>query len=181
MPLNPNWSCDVISRVACPFAIFVAGAVSGCNYHAAYIPSPPVPASCSSNKDMDGLHFSFHKWKEGLAILFVDRINGSVDERGSLDGDTYVERGSVKRADGTGYDWQIKTKDGRSADLTVNDVPYDLNKGRLFAIQLDGNKVIVHQLDRDISQLNIDLRQCTAFVNNSRDIVELVTGKSIRE
>jgi hypothetical protein len=130
---------------------------------------------------MDGLHFSFHRWKEGLAIMFVDQINGSVTNTGSVDGMTYTERGAVKRSDGTGYEWRLKTKDGRSADLTINDLSYDLTNGALFAIELDGEKVIVHQIDRDLSDLKIDLKQCTAFVNNSPEIVQLVTGKGNKE
>lgn len=172
---------NVISNVVWPIVLVVGVTVTGCSRNVTTIPSPPVSASCSSNKDMGGVHFSFHKWKEGLAIMFVDHINGGVTENGSLDENTYTDRVSVRRADGTGYEWQLTTKDGRSADLRINDVSYDLTKGALSAIQIDGKKVIVHQVDRDLSKLNIDLAQCTAFVNNSPDIIELVSDEATKQ
>jgi hypothetical protein len=168
------------SNVAWSVVLLAGVAVSGCGRDVTHIPSPPVSGSCGSNRDMEGIHFSFHKWKEGLAVMFVDRINGSVTESGSVDGITYIDRGSVRRTDGTGYEWRLKTKDGRSADLTINDVSYNLRKGALFAIQLDGDNVIVHQIDRDLSGLNIDLKQCTAFVNNSPDVIQLITGEDAK-
>ena len=169
----------MISNVVWPFVLVVSIAVSGCSKHVTTIPSPPEPARRGSNKDMGGLHFEFYKWKAGLAIMFVDRINGSVNGKGSTDETTFMDRVSVQRRNGTGYEWQLKTKDGRSADLRINDVSYDLTKGTLFAIQLDeGDNVIVHQVDRDLSKLNINLKTLTAFVNNSPDIIQLVTPKT---
>ena len=170
----------MISNVVCPIVLVVAVTMTGCSRNATTIPSPPVSASCSSNKDMGGVRFSFHKWKEGLAIMFVDQMNGGVTENGSLDGTTYTDRVSVRREDGIGYEWQLTTKDGRSADLRINDVSYDLTRGALFAIQLDGKNVIVHQVDRDLSKLNIDLAQCTAFVHANPDLIQLVTDDANR-
>jgi len=178
---NPKDVPTVKSNVVCRFVLLVIIAVSGCSKHVTSIPSPPEPATRGSNKDMGGLHFEFYKWKEGLAIMFVDRINGSVVGKGSSDDTTVTDRVSVRRADGVGYEWRLKTKDGRSADLTINDVSYDLTKGTLFAIQLDGENVIVHQVDRDLSKLDIDLRTLTAFVNNSPEIIQLVTGEGNKE
>jgi hypothetical protein len=102
--------------------------VGGCSKHY-IVPSPPLPATCSSNEDMDGIRFSFNKWKGGLAIMFVDSVNGSVIANGSLNGSTYTGHVSVRRADGDGYDWRLVTKDGRTAELAINDVSYDLTKG----------------------------------------------------
>lgn len=172
-----NGAANVISNVMWSVVIVVSVAVSGCGRTVTHIPSPPVPAKCGSNKDMGGIHFSFHKWKEGLAIMFVDRMNGSVTESGLVEGLAYIDRGSVKRPDGTGYEWRLKTKDGRSAELIINDVSYDLTKGTLFGIELNGENVIVHQINRNLSELNTDLKQCTQFVNDNPEMIQLVTGK----
>lgn len=154
-------------------------AVVGCRYEVAAIPPIPTPRSISSNKDMNGLHFTFDKWDQGLTVMFVDNVHGGTDRNGKMDGSTYSKRTSVRRAGGVGYDWVLTTADGKSAELIINEVPYDLRAGALFVVQTDGQNVVVHQLSHDLSMLNYDLAECTSFVNNNREIIELLNPGAI--
>lgn len=156
-------------------------AIVGCKPQEIVIAPAPIPASCASNEGLNGYRFSFDKWKEGLAIMFVDRINGSASAHGRFDGTTYTSQVSVRRDDGTGYEWRLTTTDGRSAELTVNGTAYDLTKGSLFVVELDGEKAIVQQIDRDLSGLNVEVGECTEFVKSFPEVEPLISNEEQTE
>jgi hypothetical protein len=147
-------------------AFTVAGAAN-----ARDVVSPTLPAERASNADMDGLSFSFYKWKDGLAVMFVDSVGGGVHATGELTEAAYTADVRVKRSDGKGYAWRLVT-DGHGGELTINGKSYDLGKGTLFAIKLHGGKAVVHQIKSDLSRLDSEIPPCTTFVNDNRDLAK---------
>lgn len=145
-----------------PVALLLAGAddVPGARHYAVF---PPSPAQVSSSEGMNGLHFSFSRWKRGLTVMFVDDIKGSVDVRGQLDTHVYRSHQRVTRSDKQRYEWQLET-DGKSGKLMINGKQFELRKGTLFAVKLTGSKVVVRQLKQDFSKTESNIASCTKLV-----------------
>ena len=144
--------------------------------------TPPGPSVTSSV--VEDLGFSFIKWKEGRAIMFVDNIAGARrtgSGGGSTEDPVYRGSGSSKSNEGHGYEWAYETTDGKRVDLKINGVQYDLDKGGLFVVHLDGDQVTVHQQDIDLSQLNHDYEDCQAFLKGKPDLLKLARGESDKE
>jgi hypothetical protein len=153
-------------------------AIGGCGWTATHIPTPPTARTYSSNLNSpQDVCFHFYKWDDGLRVMFVDGVAGNVIRNGTIGAFVSTETGSVVRPDGQGYTWRIATTDGKSAELTIGDSRYDLTKGKLFAMRLEGDKIVVHQLDVDLSALGLSIEQCAAFFDQHPEVVDLVTGK----
>jgi hypothetical protein len=140
-----------------------------CAADARDVVSPSCPAQRASNANMDGLFFSFYKWEHGLAIMFVDSVGGGVRATGELAESDYTADVRVKRSDGKGYAWRLVT-DGHVGELTINGKSYDLSKGTLFAVKIQGGKAVVHQIKTDLSRLESEIPPCTKFVNSNGDL-----------
>jgi hypothetical protein len=137
--------------------------------------TPPGPDGCFSVID-EGAHFTFLKWKEGLAIMFVDRLNNHrTSGSSSTDDPVHRHRGSGQSDDGRRYDWELTTEDGRTASLKIHEKKYDLSEGTLFAIQLDSEQFTVHQLDHDISRLKNRIEDCRSFLRDNPDVLQRIT------
>jgi len=137
--------------------------------------TPPGPES-SFSVIADGAHCSFLKWEEGLTIMFLDRMSSHTQHGSSSTDDPFHRhRGSAKSEDGSRYDWELTTKDGRTANLEINGTKYDLSEGTLFAIQVEGKQVTVHQLENDISQLANQTEDCSKFLRDNPDIVQRIS------
>jgi hypothetical protein len=98
--------------------------------------TPPGPSITSSV--VEDLGFSFLKWKEGRAIMFVDNVGGGQTARGSGSTEDLVYRGSGSSTskDGHGYEWTYKTTDGKRVDLKIDGVEYDLKRISIFRSSL---------------------------------------------
>lgn len=132
----------------------------------------PVAASCSTNKDLNGLHLSFVRWGPELQVMFVDNLEGSSNARGSLEGHQYRYHATVRPAQGPELDWEMVSRDGRTARLVINDQNYDLKGGRLFAVRLVDDKITVRQFARDMSELPCEIPKCTKFVNDDQELLQ---------
>ena len=143
--------------------------------------TPPGPDTVLAT--VEDASFSFLKWKDGLAIMFVDEFNGHRvgGPGGSTEDPVYRVTGSSESGDGHGYNWELETSDGKIAKLKIDGVQYDLGKGGLFVVQLDGDQVIVHQKDVDLSELNTDHEDCQAFLKARPDLLKLASGTSDEE
>ena len=123
--------------------------------------TPPGPVS-SFGVVYHGAHCTYVKWEEGLAVMFLDRMSGHSGHGSSSTEDAlHRHRGSAKSEDGTGYEWELTTTDGRTGSLEINGTPYDLSEGALFAIQVEDKQLTVHQLENDISQLGHQIEDWT--------------------
>lgn len=170
-----------MSRPFVPLVLLIAATLSatvsmtGCARPVAGPPSTAVPASCSSNEGMNGLHFSFTRWDERSAVLMVDNLQGSTLSKGTLTEVQYQYR--VKRTSPSGEElnWQITTRDGKSGRLVINDRNYDLNRGRLFAAKRVADGLRIEQFDLDLTALECRIPVVTQFVNSCVPLQEFLS------
>ena len=138
--------------------------------------TPPGPSVTASV--VEDLGFSFLKWKEGRAIMFVDNVGGSQTRGGgSTEDPVWRGSGSSTSEDGHGYEWTYETTDEKRVDLKIDGVDYDLDKGGMFVIHLAGDQVTVHQRDVDLSQLTLDHDECRTFLKGKSDLLKLARGE----
>jgi hypothetical protein len=132
--------------------------------------TPPGPTTIGTSAP--GMSITFLRWKEGLMVLFVDNVKGSHRSggSGSTDNPVHTQRGSAGDADAGGYQWQLQTTDGKSANCRINGKEYDLSKGTLFVIQATGEQVEVHQLQRDLSNIPLNAEGCREAVREDAEI-----------
>jgi hypothetical protein len=122
------------------------------------------------------------KWEEGLTVVFLDRMSGhSGHGCSSTEDPLHRHRGSAQSDDGTGYEWELTTRDGRTGRLKINGTPYDLSEGALFAVQVEDEQVTVHQLDNDISQIGHRIEDCPKFVRDNPEVAQRISPPSIDE
>ena len=146
-------------------AVMWSASLAGCGSRA----TPPGPSSVFGFVEPD-LRFNFVLWKEGLAVMFVDNIGDQRHSSGhSSTGDpVYRQTGWARSKDGAEYNWEIRTSDGRTAELKINGVSYDIAKGTVFVILTGERKIAVDQLDLDLSGL-FDVSDCRTFITKNRD------------
>jgi hypothetical protein len=124
-------------------------------------------------------HFQFLLWEEGLAIMIVDNITGGHHGggHGSTSDPVRRQTGSAESKEGDRYDWEIETTDGRTAELKINSIDYDIAKGAVFVIQMNGKQLSVDQLDLELPELS-DVADCRAFIKENRDVIKLADRTS---
>ncbi len=98
--------------------LVLVATVAGCHRHGAKIPSVPVPASCASNKDMDGLSCDLYQWKDGASVMFVDQRVGSYGD-GIVKGLSSTDRSEVHEASGNSLHWELTRTAGQAVELTI--------------------------------------------------------------
>jgi len=72
---------------------------------------------------------------------------GGLSDNGELL--TVHERATHSLFDGTYLEWDLSTRDGRSGQVTINGVTYELSDGCLFLVSTKGGVIRVVQLGRD--------------------------------
>jgi hypothetical protein len=138
--------------------------------------TPPGASSCFGVVQ-EGVHCTFLKWEEGLAIMLVDRMNNHTGNGSSSTNDPlHRHRGSAMAEDGSGYDWEVATSDGQTASIKIDGTPYDLANGAVFAVEVSGQQVTVHQLDLGVSKLGNRIEECSKFLRDNPEIVQKITS-----
>jgi hypothetical protein len=84
--------------------------------------------------------------------------------------DFYHDAGSAWNQRGARYIWRLDTPDGNWATFRIDDKEYDLSEGALFVIKANGDKVEVHQLNRDLGALPFDTAVIGKFLKNDADV-----------
>jgi len=122
--------------------------------------TPPGPSTIGTSAP--GMNITFLRWKEGLVVLFVDNVKGGRRSggSGSTENPVRTQSGSAGDGDAGGYQWQIQTTDGNSANCRINGRDYDLSKGSLFVVNAKKEQVEVNQLKRDLSTIPFDADGC---------------------
>jgi hypothetical protein len=138
--------------------------------------TPPGPDTVASSTV--GLSLTYLKWKEGTSLLLVDDIflggNHQSGGSGSTNNPLYTGGGSAKAADGRSYKWQVETTDGKTVKFTIDGKDYDLSKGALFVMNAKGEKIEVHQLQRDLSAIPFDARKCEEALKKDAEVMKLL-------
>lgn len=147
-----------------------AAIMAGCKSKTA--PPDGLAPQTVSGMTRDRTSYAFLKWNEGLAIMLVDQCDVHSMTGSSNSGEPNRHEGVVRWWDKDSnkwkdaYSWQVRTSDGQTAVLTINNVNYDLANGAVFRIDTGGEKVIVKQLDRDLSNVQPDSTSCDYFVES---------------
>ena len=110
----------------------------------------------------DRIPFMFAKWRPSLAVMIVG-LSGNHGAGGSP---------GQSRANGSvpGHRWEVTTEDGRTGDFKFDDRAYDLAKGKVFTIRLEGDQAVVHQLNIDLSRINAQVEDCQKFIHDHPQI-----------
>lgn len=163
MKTIPIPSCTFLVALIVSSAAVLVGCGSGT--------TPPGPKSVFGFVETD-IHFDFLIWEEGLAVLFVDNLTHEHSSGGhSSTGDPiHRQTGWARSKEGDEYRWEIRTSDGRTAEIEINNVDYDFAKGTVFAVRHDGKEVAVEQLDLDLSNLS-SVSDCQTFIAENRTTI----------
>jgi len=166
-----------ISRALLALALLWGATMVGCGKQAT-----PPGANSKFGFVAPNIHWTLLTWEQGLAVMFVDGIRDQHQSggHGSSDDPVHRQTGWAKSSDGDGYEWGINTSDGQTAEIQINAIDYDIAKGTVFVVRMEGNKAVVDQLDLDLSQLS-DMSDCRAFIEANNDLIKLADGKPEEE
>jgi len=97
-----------------------------------------------------------------------------------------VVTGNYRRFDQPPLEWRCETEDGRSGNVSLGGATYELSSGRIFLVDMQGEKPVVTQLGHDLSgvktKAELELMAVTdpeiaKFVNETAE----ATGKKEKE
>lgn len=149
-------------------AIGLLLAVSGCSRT-----TPPGPDTAYGQ--FEGAGYLFYRWEQGLRLMiWHDATSATSSGSGSTSDPVYRVEGQAVYADGSTLSWTIETKDGQSAQFTLNGTGYDLSVGTLFLVSTRGGSPQVEQLHRDLSGVQPDQESILAFAQNDPDVTRFV-------
>jgi hypothetical protein len=106
--------------------------------------------------------FEFYRWEEGLRLMiWHDGVN-PLSCSSSTNGYYEVECHGVSISNHT-IAWRLETNDGKTAQFTIDDHPFDLGEGSLFIITSSSEDTEVRQLMRDLSEVQAKAEDVTEF------------------
>ncbi len=143
--------------------------------------TPPGPDMAGGGYENAGYEY-FH-WREGLDILiWHDAVTSSFcNSSGSTSSDTHMVRCQAVSEDGFELFWQIGTADGRTAQLTINNQPFDLTDGSVFLIATAEDQLDIQQLERNLSGVNAEHQSITDFSLDDPEINQFIQSTAPEE
>jgi len=81
----------------------------------------------------------------------------------------------ARRRYGRLVEFHCETKDGKTGQVKIDGVAYELADGNLFLVFTEGEQSRVKQLKRDISNLKFERESLEAFGRNDPEIAEFFT------
>jgi hypothetical protein len=149
-------------------AIGLLLAVSGCSRT-----TPPGPDTAYGQ--FQGAGYLFYRWEQGLRLMiWHDASSATSSGSGSTSDPIYRVEGQAVYPDDSTLNWTIETKDGQSAQFTLNGTNYDLSAGTLFLIRTSGGSIQVEQLRSDLSSVQLERDSILAFAQADPDIARLI-------
>jgi hypothetical protein len=170
---NRIYAKEFAPRGLCALLIvLLALAPSGC-----YRSTPPG-AAIAGGKVGDG-GFTFLRWKQGLAIMIWHDLDSCSNRGAGTAGDPiYRLTGFASSLDGRRVSWQVQTMDGKTGQLWIDDMSYDLAAGTLFIVTTRNGPTHIQQLYRDLSGVRPDYESCVAFARGDPDLARMIDGLS---
>jgi len=143
--------------------------------------TPPGPSS-SFGIVQPNHHFQFLLWDEGLVVLLVDNITKNHRSGGSssTSDPAHRQRGSAISKEGYGYEWNLETVDGQSAEIEIAGNQYEFGKGVVFLIKVTEKETIVDQLDLDLSKLS-DSQSCQDFIKANHEALRIGDHSAVKK
>lgn len=125
--------------------------------------TPPGPDMAGGG--YESATYEYFHWQEGMNILIWHDANTSstCNSSGSTRSDTHLVQCQAVAEDGFELFWQIETTDGRSAQFTINNQPFDLADGTAFLITTADDQLDIQQLERDLSGVNAEHQSITEY------------------
>ncbi len=113
--------------------------------------APALPTTYQVSLPNTKTRVTFVQWENGLQVCFADNYQGHRTSGHSSSSSPFtIKKGETRSDNKTGYRWQIKTRDGKSCELTIDKNTYDLSKGSFFVIHETENKVVVDQYQQTL-------------------------------
>jgi len=154
------------------FSLFLfAGFLIGCS------PKSTPPGANSVGGVLEEAVFSYHYWEEGLAILiWHDFTYGGegCSGTGSTEDPVYRLECTVESMDGRSFSWQVHSRDGITADMWIEDQPYNLAQGTMFLVKAQDGELQVEQIQRDFSGLEPSVESISALADSDPDVREFI-------
>jgi hypothetical protein len=143
-------------------------AATGC-----YRTTPPGPITAGGQ--FEGAAYVYYRWEQGLRIMiWHDATNATSSGSGSTSDPVYRVEGRALYDDGSELSWTIETRDGQTAQLTLNGVVYDLSAGTLFLVRQSGGSIQVEQLRRDLSGVEANEESILAFAQDDAQVARFI-------
>jgi hypothetical protein len=116
--------------------------------------------------------YLFLRWQEGLEVMIWHDLSGegTGHSAGFAAGWLYIERGSVRSADGRSLAWEVQVRDGKIGEVQIGGGRYGLEAGNLFLVTTQGGTTAVRQLHRDLSAVPLDHDGILALAMNDPDL-----------
>ena len=138
--------------------------------------TPPAGHSIYGSLDGRAGYLLLH-WPEGLRIMIWDDLPHGAHHNGSSSstGDPVFHMdGGAKGPDGQGYDYVLESAGGIDGSFSIDDIPYDLDQGKLFFIRTGGGDTQVEQLEVDLSNVSASNAGIEAFGRRLPQIIAFV-------
>ena len=110
-------------------------------------------------------------------VVWSDAVGGG---GGSSSGNVQGVKcqGSLLTRDRRRVEFHCETKDGKTGQVKINGVAYELADGNLFLVFTEGEQSRVKQLKRDISNLKFERESLEAFGKNDLEIADFFTKRA---
>ena len=133
--------------------------------------STPPGADLAGGK-LEQTGYVFLGWKEGLRIMIWHDIPESYigGGSGSTRDPVYRYHGYAESSEGRRFEVDVRTLDGKTAQFKIGDTIYDLSNGTLFLVTTIGGKTEVKQLQRDLSDVELNHESIVAFAQSDPDV-----------
>jgi len=135
--------------------------------------TPPGGHSVSGSYDGRAGYLLVH-WPEGLRIMIWDDLPHGAHHHGSSSssGDPVFHMdGGAQGSNGQGYSYILESAGGVEGSFSIDDIPYNLDRGKLFLIRTGGGETRVEQLDVDLSGLAASNAGVEAFGQHLPQII----------
>ncbi len=153
---------------------------SGC-----VVAATPPEAEVAAGVVFEQAGYEFMYWDEGLAIMIWhdflgDSGTSSINGGGLFTPDPmYKLEGYAESRDGQRFEWDVQTRDGKTAQFWLDDTPYDLSQGTVFIVAKKSGQTEITQLKRDLSHIQPDHASCVEFAQRDADLAPFINNATL--
>lgn len=160
-----------LGRVFGSLSILLGFILSACS------PAKMLPAPETASGVYVKAGYEYFLWEEGLRVMIwhnaVDRSKCSSFTNGQ-----YEIECTGESIGNHAFIWRLETRDGKTAQFTINDQPFDLGKGTLFIIKASSGDTEIKQLKRNLSGVQADAGSVTEFGLSDPEILTFIQVSS---
>jgi hypothetical protein len=155
-------------------------AVSGCSRTSAPIGPPPLGGptgvvnwSAAADNPLPGVDDGTAYHCGTAFVVWGDGDGGGGGSVGTVEG--VKVQGHLLARDKRRVEFQCNTKDGKTGQVTIDGMTYELANGNLFLVATGGNQSQVKQLKRSLAELKFDRESLRAFARSDQDVAGFFT------